>query len=370
MADGYYIYNGNGKKMYRIAKVKAGKASKIRYSKKVPYTGSKPYYTVKAYAYRNGKICYSGCDKSFRLNARKYSDNKILFIGNSITFGTPYTAVGNSKNPYYSGGSDRYAFSYPRRVSRITGAKITNVSVAGSTYTYLDSKAYPRGGQYCSNTSGQRCLTITRNQMANAGNGRNSYRQYAGSGNYEEAVESLNHGSGGVLKGTVDSDFRGKNPGRYSDYDVIVLSAGTNDAYFCNSLHKGIGTLSLSNTDNTNFTGAVNRILSYIENANKSRVSAGKPPIRVVFVDLFYRRDIKDGPRMVKTYQNRINAIIQMWSRKWGGKDPKIYRFSHNYLTAKNIRTLSSDYLHLTRASQGEFGSRLANYLINKGILK
>ena len=371
MADGYYIYNGDGSNWYRIAT--AGQSSSVKISKSVAYDSSKPYYTVKAYASKNGLVCNSGYDKTFHIDGKNYTSKKVLFMGDSIAFGTPYTGVSSESDPYFRGSGDAYGFSYPRRFFQLTGAQVTNVSVAGATYTYIDSNSYPDDKSNYSNTDGRRSLTITKEQWVNADKTKdNSYGNMSTAYNYDESVESLRKGSGGLFKDTIDktSGSSDKNPGRFSDYDVIILAAGTNDAKRCSNLGMGIGDYSISNTDNTNFAGAVNRILTYIEEANQTRISNGKSPIQVVYIDLFYRADISNGKTVVDQYQKGINQIVKNWGAKWtGSSDPKIHQFHHNYLTADNALTLSSDYLHLTRYSQGQFGSLLADYLISNGIL-
>ena len=188
----------------------------------------------------------------------------------------------------------------------------------------------------------------------------------------DEALEALRIGTSAVLKNTIDTNWNGRSPGRPSDYDVIILAAGTNDAKRCSSLGIGIGDLSLSNTDNTNYAGAVNRILSYIEDANELRIADNKREIQVVFVDLLKRKDISNGDKVISDYQKATNTIVNNWKDKWGqsSTSPKIHQFHHNYLTADNIKTLTSDYLHLTRFAQGQFGAKMADYMIKEGILE
>lgn len=367
LAAGYYIYAGkeSGEKTARIGKVTQPTDANTVISREFSYDNNQgPYLTVEAYAYKNGAEIASKYDIGFRMKTEDFSGKKVLFIGDSIAYGTPYTGADSNTKPYMVvGGSSKYCFSYPRRIQQLTGVNITNVSVPGATYTYIDSNLY--SSDY-SNLS-RRCLTATYDQMAKAKDEDKSYRNYAG--NYE-SVEALKRGTSAVLNNTIDTSWNGKSPGRYSDYDVIILAAGTNDARRCTNLNMGMGDLAVSNTDNTNFTGAVNRILTYIEEANAVRTSAGKDAIKVVFVDLFYRGDISGGADKVKTYQGRIDSIVNMWENKWTqSTDPKLFQIRHNYLTADNAASLSADYLHLTRFAQGEFGSKLANELMDQGIL-
>lgn len=339
LAAGYIIYNGDGTSdgWKQIATKDA--SPNVLIKKEVAWDSSKPYYAVKAYASMNGKKVYSGWDKGFRIDNRNYSSKKILYIGDSITFGTPYTGTTSDSNPYYCGSSDRFLFSWPRRVSQMTGVSYTNVSVAGSTYTYIPGKT----------SSSNRCLTQTADQGK------------------KEVTQALKDNTG--ISGTsFESNINGfsiNKPGTYADYDIIVLSAGTNDA---KHLPSGmLGTLDKSNLDNTNFTGAVNTIMKEIAAANEKRPAGN--PIKVVFVDLFYRANNGcPSPSVMKEYQDRLRAIADMWNGESGIKVDKC-NVSSNYINASNADQLTSDYLHLTRFAQGQFGSMMADYMIEKGIM-
>ena len=336
MAAGYIIYKGDGKSGGWEPVGTIERTSNKLLKKEVAWDSGKPYYAVEAYASMNGKKISSGYDKSFRIDQRNYSNKKILYIGDSITFGTPYT--GATSGPYY-GNSDRYLFSWPRRVNQVTGVSYTNVSVAGSTYAYIPGKT----------SASNRCLTQTADQGK------------------KEVTQALkdNTAISGTSFETNISDFSIKKPGTYADYDIIVLSAGTNDA---KHLPSGmLGTLDKNNLDNTTFTGAVNTIMKEIAAANEKRPAGD--PIKVVFVDLFYRANNGcPSPSVMKEYQDRLHAIADKWN---GDSGIKVYKcdVSSKYINASNADQLTSDYLHLTRFAQGQFGSMMADYMINKGIL-
>ena len=71
----------------------------------------------------------------------------------------------------------------------------------------------------------------------------------------------------------------------------------------------------------------------------------------------------------MKTYQDRLHAIADMWN---GDSGIKVYKCneSSSYINASNADQLTSDYLHLTRFAQGQFGAKMADYMIKEGILK
>jgi lysophospholipase L1-like esterase len=361
LATGYIIYKGNGEAggWERIGTRDA--TPNVVIKKEVDWDSAKPYYTVKAYATMNGKTVYSDFDTSFHIDKRNYANKKILFIGDSITFGTPYTGTTSSNDPYYCGSSDRYLFSWPRRLSQMTGVSITNLSVAGATYTYMPS---------FTDCKEHRCLTLTSQEKENHSKAatykkdgqtiNEYYRDKPGS----EALTALIEG-GNVYKSTVDMYPSAGSVGGFADYDVVVLAAGTNDARYVPE--NGI-LGDMNDVDNSSFTGAVNSIMSAIAAANEKRPS--DDPIKVVFVDLFYRAN-KGSPSasVMKTYQDRLHAIADMWN---GDSGIKVYKCneSSSYINASNADQLTSDYLHLTRFAQGQFGAKMADYMIKEGILK
>ena len=261
---------------------------------------------------------------------------KTIIIGDSITFGTPYTGTTSSNDPYYCGSSDRYLFSWPRRLNQITGVNYTNVSVAGSTYTNIPGTT----------SSSHRCLT--------------------NSGEVAQALRNNSLIPGRSFDTTIDG-LSISSPGTYADYDIVVLSAGTNDARY---LKTDLGTISKENMDNGTLTGALNTIMSAIAEGSADRVASGKDPIIVVTVDMFYRSNSGSPSKdTMNKFQNQIDKTVAMWN---GDSGIKVYKCteSSSYINASNADQLTSDYLHLTRFAQGQFGAKMADYMIKEGILE
>ncbi len=357
-AKGYEILNSADGSSFSLCKTVSAGSGVTQSLTLADYSNSRPYYTVRAYAWMNGKKIYSDYDKTFRVkNASPdfSKGSKVLFIGDSITYGTPYTAVTSTKDPYYTGG---FTFSYPRRINQLTGVRFTNVSIPGATYTYLGTITYDKSVK-------KHCLTA------------NYSINFAGTPKYEP-MEALSRADallydkryadsvGGLIK-TEDGE---KNPGTFKDYDVVILAAGTNDVKYAGIEKLGSSLDPAVNTDNNNFTGAVNLLLTRISEAGNARQKEGKKKIKVVFVDLLLRNN-KGSPSesVMNTFQQRLDAIANFWNNK-SDAGFTAYKYSHNFLTKDNMDILSSDYLHLTKFAQGQFGSQMADYLIKNNIIE
>ncbi len=355
LADGYILYagknTGGGFSWKKLATVKNGSAKTL--SKSVKYDKNYPYYTVKAYAAKNGETINSGYDQTFVVNKRNYSSKKVLFIGDSITFGTPYSGTTSGSDPYYAGkNGDRYIYSYVRRFAQITGAKYCNVAIAGATY-----KAQPPA-----QTNPRGLVNMVGAKLAAKA----------------KITTAINSNCG--------------NPTSFADYDVVVLAGGTNDYGWSVPLSDAGG--NINNTDTENFTGALNTILNYAEAGSRTRIGKGKEPIKVVFVDLFYSdctvvngknkfdrnnrfTTVNSAGLTLTDYQAQIARIIAARKAKYASADGQekgkpalnIYRFTHNQITAANCGTATADNLHLTKFSYGQFGSALANYMTGNKIL-
>lgn len=347
-ADGYIVMRKDGNGSWTdIATIKADQIA-VTQQTRVSYSSSAKY-TVKAYNKRNATTYYSGYDEGFTHSSRKYSQ-KVLFLGNSITYGSPY------KKEKYD------IFSYPRRISELTGVSYYNPSIPAATIHYKED------------TSRYRLVTCVANMIAKG-----------------EPV-----------------DYRTDvNTSKFEDYDVIFIAAGTNDyldsvdTYFGNretdwtKIPESEKTKDLTfkikysgktytesyDYDIRTFNGAYNQIMKYIEEASLNRVLAGKKPIKVVTVDLFYsdrttpyrnitNRDVTKNSigKTLVDYQNEINYLNSKW-----GQSPvmQLYRYetrSYGIVDSSNCSTRSSDNLHFTKYTYGQYGNTMAEYLV-KNVL-
>ena len=275
------------------------------------------YFTVKAKFVRDGKTLYSDFDKNFTISHRTYQAKNILYIGDSITFGSPY-----------KGENTVEVFSYPWRVQQLTGAKMYNPSIPGATYAYKNDK--------------------NRDRLV------------------EDVAVPMNEGK---------TPYKAlhENSQTYKDFDIVVMAAGTND--YSDDILLG----DKNSTDRTEFNGALNEIMGYISAASEERVQEGKKPIKVVFVDLFYSNRTHVFAELTNRfvtynnigltltdYQNNLNNMIE----KYENEGVDIYQFhTSQFVNEDTCETNTSDNLHMTRYTYTQIGNELTDFLISNKIL-
>lgn len=325
-AQQYSIYSGyadaaGNKSWTKAATVKA--ESGVRQKTNIRIDASHTYFTVKAEANRNGEIIESGFDEGYYIGGESYEDTNVLFLGDSITYASPYYHVPEEKE----------VFSYPWRINQLTNIQYYNPSIPGSTYTYRekDLKYFHR------------------------------YRLV------KDVAEKIHDGVTPVLA-------EHPNDKTYKDFDVVVLAAGTND-YLDDAV---IG--DIDSTDIREFNGALNQIMAWIKEGSEQRIEEGKAPIKVVFVELFYsdrtykygeltdRRVQKNGLGLTLTnYQSALDRIAE----KYRDEGMDIYHFATNHIvTQQNCPYATSDNLHMTRYTYTQIGNYFTEFLINNGILR
>ena len=298
------------------------------------------YYTVKAFASKNGEIVYSKFDEGFSLRNfnEDYSDYSILYFGDSITYGSPYKAE-----------STRHIFSIPNRVAELLGCNFYNPSIPGSTYHDLGQNP---DGSNIENTNYYR-YRICREVVDQIAIGELP-------GNWEELDTAQNS--------------KGETNTTISDYNIVVLAAGTND-YLDNSI---LG--SLNSNDTTTFNGALNHIMEQIVNASLKRIEEGKDAIKVVFVDLYYsdrtnnykirqNRDITPN-KIGLTLTDYQNALLTQYD-KWQNLTEDVLTFynfktrDYEIVNEENCPYTASDNLHFTKFVYGQYGNAFAQFLVN-----
>jgi len=289
-------------------------------STRVSLTSDRPYVTVVASADRNGVEILSRHDNGFTAKFRKYSSHNVLFLGDSITYGSPY-----------KGKTTKEIFSYPSRVGQLTGVRYYNPSIPGSTYAYrpYSGKGYHR-------------YRIVRDIAERISQGRDPV-----------GPEGLLH----------------SNTQTFKDFDTIVMAAGTND--YTDNIKLG----SLNSRNIHEFNGAVNRIFSYIKEGNKERVAEGKKPAKIILMKLFYsdrtvppygiihdRFITKNELGLTLTdYQQDLYKLIKKYKRE--GLD--VYQFdTSSFVTKASCPYATSDNLHMTRFTYSQIGNSLSAYLM------
>lgn len=195
-------------------------------------------------------------------------------------------------------------------------------------------------------------------------------RQLTGAQYYNPSVPGATYTSGNQSRSHIVTDIAEKmhNQKSYKDFDVVVLSAGTND-YMKN---VELGNLNSSNPHQ--FYGALNKIMGWIKEGSDERVAEGKTPIKVVFIELFYAQRAYQGGRFaerytqpngkgltLKDYQNALDRI----SGKYHDIGMDVFHFyTRDIVNSKNCSYVTCDNLHMTRYTYAQIGNRLAEFMM------
>ena len=333
-ADGYMALRYNGTDWEVIGNAKQKTTTVI--SMELDSIDKNAYYSIMAYALKNGEMVYSDFDTGFSLMnySDSYSNQRILYFGDSITYGSPYKSL-----------SSRHIFSYPHRVAQLLGCVFYNPSIPGSTYHDLgqiDGKNIEKTGYYR--------YRICREVVDQIANGELP-------GNWEDLDTSRN--SENVSNTRID------------DYNIVVLAAGTNDYRDESELGP------LDSDDVKTFHGALNHIIGQIENASKIRVDRGQSPIKLIFIDLFYsdytydhkireNRDITPNGigLTLMDYQDALNEQYAKWQES---EYLEFYNFKtrdYDIVNEENCPYTASDNLHYTKFTYGQYGNAFARFLV------
>ena len=328
-AESYLIYAGNKLENGNIQwrKVKEVPNSKnIRLKTTANVNKEEQWFTIKTKYNCDGNVFIVKGDEGITVEKRKYEDNNVLFIGDSITYGSPYKTL-QTKN----------VFSYPWRVRELTGCKIYNPSIPGATYACREEN------------DRDRMVTQVAKQI------------YEGKTPYAKD-KNLDFMDGGF------------NDQKYEDFDVVVMACGTND-YSDNIPFGDLNSMNISE-----FNGAVNQIMAWIKEGSDARVEAGKEPIKIVFEELFYSDRTKHFKELTNRfvtkndigltltdYQNNINQLVA----KYKNEGFEIYEFdTTEFVNQNTCPYATSDNLHMSRFTYGKVGNRLADFLIQNEIIK
>ncbi len=275
----------------------------------VPKRAGMNFITVQAvYTEKNayGKTTYkleSDYDTGFKLNQTQLSGKKVLFLGDSLMVGTPY-------GPSYTD------YQISTRVGQQTGASVYNAAVGGAVLV----SDYPR----VINNS------ILHNQMLTVANGTHANFR---NGKWTDVKE-------------------------LADFDIVVLEGGPND-YSQN--------VPLGSPDSTNvaqFYGALNKHMELLKEASQQRMTAGKAPIRVVLMDLYYSPQGNEKNRQGLTYRD-YSAALQNVADLYAA-DPDITLFFYEtkaVLNEDNVFYETVDRVHFTAYRYGQAGNDLAEFL-------
>lgn len=330
-AEGYIVLKRAGNSTVWEEIAKTGYSSSMQISLAIGEIDNTSYYSVQAFATKNGVKIFSNFDKGFTLKyySQNNSDYRVLFIGDSITFGSPYYA-----------SSTIHVFSMPHRIAQLTGCVYFNPSIPGSTYHDLGVDS----------------------------NGKNIGTRWRIP---RQVVDPISVGDVPGNSVYLDSakNSEGVKNTKISDYNVVILLAGTND-YLDNTI---IG--SIDDTSTNTFHGGLNHVLSKVKEASDARVANNQEPIKLVFVDLFYsdrtynmiqlnNRDVtpnKIGLTLMD-YQNALNDQMKKWSLSF-----ESYNFKtrdYGIVNQANCPYASADNLHFTKFTYGQYGNAMAEFLV------
>ncbi len=278
------------------------------------------YINVTAVASRNGKTIQEMSYYGFTTAKRKYSKKKILYIGDSITFGTPYKS-----------STTIHRFSYPYRIGELTNAKYYNAAIPGATMAFKEKDT----------SSVHRYRIIT------------------------DVVPK-------ILKGTTPVANPGllkKNTNTFSDFDTIVICAGTND--YTDAVPIG----NSSSKNQSTYYGALNSLMTDILKADNTRVKKGKSHITVIMPDLFYSDRCGGAYTMkksrystknsigytLKNYNDAKNKILEIYKNK----GLKVVDFkTSSFVNQENCPYATADNLHMTKYTYEKIGNALAETII------
>ena len=336
-AEGYLVLKRNSTDEEWEIIGQVGQKNAATISMKLNTIDNDSYYSVKAFATKNGKLAYSDYDIGFSIVnfSQDNSQYRILYFGDSITYGSPYKA-----------NSSRHIFSIPYRVAQLLGCVYFNPSIPGSTYHDLGQD---ENGTNIENTNYYR-YRICREVVDQIAIGELP-------GNWEELDSAKN--SEGITNTFID------------EYNIVVLAAGTND--YIDNTELG----DEDSNDTSTFNGALNHIMSKIENASQIRVARNETPIKVVFVDLYYsdrtynikvrnNRDVTPNKinLTLTDYQNELHKQYVKWENS---SYLTLYNFKtrdYDIANEENCPYTASDNLHFTKFTYGQYGNAFAGFLL------
>ena len=349
-ADAYYIYQASAtdKKWTLLVKVKQVQSTVLSktISKTVTCKNSATKFAVKAVRKENGKLLQASTYGTFNIKDQKYSNKKILFVGDSITYGVPYRGV------------DQTIYSYPYRFMQRTSAQVYNQSFPGGILA--SRKGYP---------------SI-----------------------YDGILKPISQGQNINVPSDLASKyvFTKTNGLKLKDFDVIVLNPGTNDYGYNTPLGDA------DSTSLNDFYGALRSMFTLIQKASQERVKEGKAPIKVVYLNLFYRDCFVECDKAysycgeiknklgyyLADYQKAINQVCKEY------KDEKllpIYQMSTSAyvngnsrlngititipgtkrkISTDNCHYTTTDNIHPTKETYAKIGDGLTDFMVKNGILK
>ncbi|MBQ9066039.1 MAG: SGNH/GDSL hydrolase family protein [Clostridia bacterium] len=309
--------NNNGSRQWKgVKRVKAAEGETMTVT--VPRESGYSYYTVAAQC--SDARVRSGSESDFRTDQRNKTGEQILFLGDSLVYGEPYT-----------GDVGGYGCSYPYRVAQLTGATIYNAGISGATIADHDSKTW----------------SILRDETDFIAQGKTPHKPKASK--------------------------MPENKKKLSDFSTIVLEGGAND------YSKSVPLGPFGGTDETTFYGGYRAILKQIDAASAERIRKGKSPIKVVFTGMFYssknnKDPIHPNSKFTRknskglTYTDYQKAVEREYKAWADNKSASIRVYYYDPmkvgdLTAENCSYTTVDDLHMSACLYSRIGNSLTAFL-------
>lgn len=321
-ADYYRIYtgyeNGEGTVQWTLAD-QARQAETTLITHNFQSDEISTYYSVAAVGSMNGEEVEGSRDKGFTIKNRSYDGKSVLVLGDSITAAKPYLE-----------GDEKGNYTYQHRLAEMTGMDLYDASYVGA---YI------------------------------------SYNQYDPKPSiYHDVVER-------IAKGENPEGLTGLNGRTLEDFDVIILSAGTNDY----SKNVAVGKVNTTNTEY--LSGALNAIMDKIDKASRARIKAGKAPIQFIYMNIFYGEKKGDASEKNDRYHTVNNAggdlnyynhgLKKVMNQRAKTDKVDIYYFStFDYVSSHNCSAASVDNIHMTKETLARIGNGLAAFVVDEIFTK
>ena len=296
----------------KLAVVSNNSAKEIQ-SKSVTLSKNYAYFTVRAFANSHGKLISGNFEKDFRITNRNYTGKKALFVGDSITRGTPTR-----------GDALRY-FSFPIRVQQLLGIRCDNLGIPAATIVE-------------STTSSRQSVLMDELVPMHEGARPNTPAAYLDSTSLSPIWQ----------------------------YDYFVIEGGTND-YGCD---VPIGTE--DSQDTKTFSGALNRMRDIIISTNAIRAEKGLAPVKVIVLDITF--SCRFGSLNTEfhsrfTTPNKLGLTALDYNKAlhqtFANSDLDVtFVNSNSVLNEKNCLHESADNLHFTKLGYGKLGKLVAKAMM------
>ena len=162
-----------------------------------------------------------------------------------------------------------------------------------------------------------------------------------------------------------DENSEGISNTKIEDYNIIVLSSGAND--YNDNAELG----DINSSDVSTFNGALNNILTKIEQASNNRIEKGEEPIKVIFANFYsvFSSKYKKPNRIGLTfydYEKEIDKLYEKWETQ--SDSLTFYKCDtrdYGIINKDNYSYATSYSAHFTKFTYGQYGNAFAQFLVD-----